>query len=181
MRLTLPERPIGIPESFDEHCKLMFDLQVLAYQADITRVITFMLSRELSQRTYVDIGVSDPHHGISHHQNDPEKLSKLTKVNAYHAQLLAYYLDRLKATPDGDGTLLDHMLLMYGGGISDGNLHTHAPLPILLAGGAAGHLKGGRHVEAEKDTPLANLLVTILQKMEVPSDRLGDSTGTLDV
>jgi hypothetical protein len=181
LQLTLPERPIGIPESFEEHCKLMFDLQVLAYQADITRVITFMLSRELSQRTYVGIGVSDPHHGISHHQNDPEKLAKLTKVNAYHAQLLAYYLERLKATPDGEGTLLDHVLLMYGGGISDGNLHTHAPLPILLAGGAAGHLKGGRHVQADRDTPLANLLVSILQKMEVPADRVGDSTGSLDV
>jgi len=181
MQLTLPDRPIGIPESFDDHCKLMFDLQVLAYQADITRVITFMLSRELSQRTYVGIGVSDPHHGISHHQNDPEKLGKLTKINAYHVQLLAYYLDRLKATADGDGTLLDHVLLLYGGGISDGNMHTHAPLPILLAGGAAGQLKGGRHVQAEKDTPLGNLLVSILHKMEIPANHIGDSTGPLDV
>ena len=181
MELTLPERPVGIPESFEDHIRLMFDLQVLAYQADITRVITFMMSRELSQRTYTNIGVSDPHHGISHHQDDPEKLAKLTKINTYHAGLLSYYLDRLKATPDGDGNLLDHMLIMYGGGLSDGNLHSHAPLPILLAGGASGQLKGGRHIETAKDTPLANLLVTVLNKMGVQQESIGDSTGPLAI
>ena len=181
MELVLPERPVGIPESFEDHIKLMFDLQVLAYQADITRVITFMMSRELSQRTYANIGVSDPHHGISHHQDEPDKLAKLAKINTYHASLLSYYLDRLKATPDGDGSLLDHVLIMYGGGLSDGNLHSHAPLPILLAGGASGQLKGGRHIETDAGTPLANLLVTVLNKMGVEQESIGDSTGALAI
>ena len=177
----LPERPVGMPESFEDHCRLMFDLQALAYQADITRVITFMLSRELSQRTYPEIGVPDPHHGVSHHQDDPEKLAKLTRINTYHTGLFAYYLEKLSSTPDGDGSLLDHAMILYGGGLSDGNLHTHSPLPLLLAGGAAGRLKGNRHVQCPTDTPLANLLVTVLEKMDVPAERIGDSTGRLDL
>src|SRR5205807_4890191 len=130
-------------------------------------------SRELSQRTYPEIGVPDPHHGISHHQDDPEKLAKLTKVNTYHLHLLTYYLEKLKATPDGDGSLLDHMLIVYGGGLSDGNLHTHSPLPTLLFGGAAGRLKGGRHEQLPPDTPLANLLVSVLDKMDCPAEKIG--------
>ena len=179
--LVLPERPLGIPDAFDAHCKLMFDLQVLAYQADITRVITFMLSRELTQRTYVELGVPDPHHSISHHQDDPEKLVKLAKINTFHVQLLAYYLEKLDATADGDGSLLDHALILYGGGISNGNTHSHSPLPLLLAGGAAGRLAGNRHLRYPDDTPLANLLVSILDAMNVPGDRIGDSTGRLDL
>jgi hypothetical protein len=177
--VSLPDRPVGIPESWEEHVKLMFDLQVLAYQADITRVITFMMSRELSQRAYVNLGITDPHHGISHHQDDPDKLAKLTKINTYHITLLQYYLEKLKATPDGDGCLLDHVMVLYGGGLSDGNLHTHSPLPILLAGGAAGQLRSGRHIQYPKDTPLSNLLLTMLDKMGVPADKIGDSTEPL--
>jgi hypothetical protein len=157
----------------------MFDLQALAYQADITRVMTFMLSRELSQRTYNNIGVPDPHHGISHHQNNPENLAKLTKINTFHVQLLAYYLDRLQSVGDGDGSLLDHTMILYGGGMSDGNLHSHSPLPVLLAGGGAGHFNGGRHLKYPKDTPFANLLVSMVDKMEIRIDKLGDSTGYL--
>jgi hypothetical protein len=179
--LPLPERPVGVPDSFEEHVRLMFDLQLLAYQADITRVTTFMLSRELSQRAYVELGVSDPHHAISHHQDDPEKLAKLAKINTYHMSLFAEYLEKLRSTPDGDGSLLDHSLILYGGGISDGNLHSHSPLPTLLAGGAAGRLKGGRHLAYPKDTPLSNLLLSIVNKMDVPVETLGDSTGALDL
>ena len=181
LNLSLPDRPIGIPESWEEHVKLMFDLQVLAYQADITRVITFMMSRELSQRAYVNLGITDPHHGISHHQDDPEKLAKLAKINAYHLTLLTYYLEKLRATPDGDGSLLDHVMILYGGGLADGNLHTHAPLPVLLAGGASGALRGGHHVQYPKDTPLANLLLSMVHKMGVPSDNIGDSTEPLTI
>ena len=177
--LVLPERPTGIPDTLDAHCKLMFDLQVLAYQADITRVITFYMLREISQQTYVEIGVPDPHHSISHHQDDPEKLVKLAKINTYHIHLLAYYLDKLHATSDGDGSLLDHSLILYGGGMSNGNTHSHSPLPLLLAGGAAGRLSGGRHLQHPEGTPLANLLVSILDAVNVPCDRIGDSTGRL--
>jgi hypothetical protein len=179
--LSLPDRPVGVPDSFEDHVRLMFDLQALAYQADITRVTTFMLSRELSQRAYVELGVSDPHHAISHHQDDPEKLAKLAKINTYHMTLFAEYLEKLRGTPDGDGSLLDHSLILYGGGISDGNLHSHSPLPTLLAGGAAGRLKGGRHLAYPKDTPLSNLLVSIVNKMDVPIETIGDSTGALDL
>jgi hypothetical protein len=177
--IRLPELPAGVPESYDEHVKLMYDLQVAAYQADVTRVSTFMLSREASQRTYDHIGVPDPHHSISHHGNVAEKLEKLTKINTYHMGLFAYYLDRLRATPDGDGSLLDHMLIFYGGCISDGNLHSHAPLPALIAGGAGGRLRGGRHLRQVVDTPLTNLLVSLLGKVDVEVDRIGDSTGPL--
>jgi hypothetical protein len=179
--LSLPERPVGVPESFAEHCKLMFDLQALAFQADLTRVITFMMSRELSQRTYPEIGVPDPHHGVSHHQDNPEQLAKLTRINAYHAGLFAYYLEKLRAVREADRSLLDNTVILYGGGLADGNLHTHAPLPTLVAGGAGGRLVGGRHVTCPKDTPLANLLVSLLDKMDVPAERIGDSTGRLNL
>ena len=178
----LPEiaPPLGIPAVFDEHAKLMFDLQVLAYQTDLTRVITFMISREYSGRTYPDIGVPEAHHPTSHHQNDPDKLAKLTKINTYHTTLLAYFLDKLEATPDGDGSLLDQVTLVYGGGMSDSNRHSSENLPILVVGGGAGRLKGGRHVQCVDPTPMSNLHVTLMDNFGVPVERFGTSTGQLD-
>ena len=172
--------PLGIPPAFDEHAKLMFDLQVLAYQTDLTRVISFMVSREYSGRTYPEIGVPEAHHPTSHHQSDPDKLAKLTKINTYHTTLLSYYLDKLQATPDGNGSLLDHLTLLYGGGLSDGNRHSSENLPILLLGGGAGQRKAGRHVRCADPTPMSNLHVTLLDDFGVPVDRFGTSTGELD-
>tara|TARA_B100001123_G_scaffold110700_1_gene128832 strand:+ start:1524 stop:2318 length:795 start_codon:yes stop_codon:yes gene_type:complete len=179
----LPEiaPPLGIPSLFDEHAKLMFDLQVLAYQTDLTRVISFMVSREYSGRTYPEIGVPEAHHPTSHHQNDQEKIAKLTKINAYHTTLLSYFLDKLDATPDGSGSLLDNMTLLYGGGLSDGNRHSSENLPILVAGGGAGLLKGGRHVQCVDPTPMSNLHVTLMDKFGVPADSFGSSTEDLDI
>ncbi len=180
--VELPElaRPTGgIPDTFADHARLMFDLQVLALQTDMTRIITFMMSREVSPRTYPELGIPDPHHGLSHHQNNPVQMEKLAKVNLHHMQQFAYFLERLQATPDGDGTLLDHMLMLYGCGISDGNQHLHVNLPVLLAGGACGRLQGGRHVRVQEGTPLTNLQLTMLDKLGVPTDQLGDSTGQL--
>jgi hypothetical protein len=180
--LPLMDRPSGgIPPTFAEHAKTMFDLQVLAYQCDVTRVVTFMMSREVSPRTYVEIGIPDPHHGLSHHQNNPASMEKLARINTLHTDQLAYFLGRLKATPDGDGTLLDHIVVLYGCGISNSNMHTHDNLPILVAGGGAGALKGGRHLTVTKDTPLTNLQLTLLNKLDVPVDGLGDSTGRLEL
>ena len=177
--LPLFERPAGsIPESFDEYARIMIDLQVLAYESDITRVITFMIGKELSRRTFPELGVPDPHHPLSHHQNKPDKLAKLTKVQTFHASLLAYYLGRLASTPDGDGSLLDSMTLLYGSGMSNSNLHVPLGLPILVAGGGAGTLKGGRHIRYPEGTPLANLYQTLLNKIGVPVEHIGDSTGT---
>jgi len=175
----VPDRPVGVPETFREYAELMFDLQVLAFQTDMTRVITFMMSREVSPRTYPELGIPDPHHGLSHHQNRPAQMEKLGKVNLHHIEQFAYFLDRLRATPDGDGTLLDHMLMLYGCGISDGNQHLHVNLPILLAGGAGGRLRGGRHLRVADETPLTNLQLTLLDKIGVPTEQLGDSTGQL--
>lgn len=178
----LPElaRPSGgIPDTFAEHARLMFDLQVIALQADMTRVITFMLSREVSPRTYPELDIPDPHHGLSHHQNRPEQMAKLARVNRHHIEQLAYFMDRLRATPDGDGTLLDQMTIQYGCGISDGNQHLHVNLPILVAGGGAGTLTGGRHLRVADDTPLTNLQLSILEKLGARTERLGDSTGTV--
>ena len=177
--LAVPGRPIGVPEDFETHAKLMIDLQVLAYQADLTRVITFAFGREASYRTFPAIGVTDPHHALSHHQNNEQKLANLAKVNTYHVQTFAYYLDKLRGTPDGDGTLLDHTLLLYGSGMSDGNLHNHSPLPLLMAGGADGRLKGGRHLRYPAETPMTNLLLSMLDMVGVRTERLGDSTGRL--
>ena len=154
----------------------MFDLQVLAYKTDLTRVITFMVGREYSGRTYPEIGVPDAHHPTSHHQNDPEKLAKLTKINTYHITQFAYYLEKLAATKDGDGSLLDHMLILYGAGMSDGNAHSPVNLPILVVGGG-GQVRGGRHLRYAGNTPLANLHVTILNRLGVPADHFADSTG----
>jgi hypothetical protein len=180
---TLPEfaQPIGIPAVFEEHAKLMFDLQVLAYQADLTRVITFMVSREYSGRSYPQIGVPDAHHSTSHHQGDPQKIEKLAKINGYHTSLLAYYLEKLRSTPDGDGSLLDQVFLLYGAGLSDGNRHASDNLPVLLLGGGAGQLKGGRHVSYPETTPMANLHLTLLHRMGVHVDRFADSTGELEL
>jgi hypothetical protein len=173
------ERPTGgIPATFAEHAKLMFDLQVLAYQCDITRVCTFLLSREVSPRPYPEIGISDPHHGLSHHQHRPESIAKLARINHYHMQQFAYFLEKLRSTPDGDGSLLDNIAIVYGCGISDSNDHLHTNLPILLVGGV-GQAKGGRHLRYAEDTPLANLHLTVLNKLGVSLENLGDSTGEL--
>jgi hypothetical protein len=176
---SLPETPLGVPDSHEEHSKLQLDLMALAFQADITRVSTFMMARELSSRTFGNIGVPDPFHATSHHQNDKEKLEKLTKINEYHVSLVAYFLNKLKNTQDGDGTLLDHTLLMYGSCMSNSNVHDHGPLPVFLAGGANGQLKGGRHVKFPYETPWPNMLLSVLDKAGVHQDRIGDSTGRL--
>jgi uncharacterized protein DUF1552 len=182
VELPSMDRPSGgIPSTFAEHARLMFDLQVLAFQCDMTRVITFLMSREVSPRTYTEIGIPDPHHGLSHHQNNAASMEKLAKINTYHIQQLAYFLEKLQATPDGDGTLLDHVTLLYGCGISDSNRHTHDNLPILVVGGGAGSIRGGRHVRVAPDTPLTNLQLTLLDKVGVPLDALGDSTGHVDL
>ncbi len=174
------ERPSGsIPDSFEAYAKVMFDLQVLAYQSDLTRVITFMVAKELSGRTYPELGVPDQHHPLSHHQDDPEKLAKLIKVNAFHTRLFAYYLDRLRATPDGDGSLLDQVTIIYGSGMGNSNLHDPRNLPVLVAGGGAGDITGGRHVRYPDQTPLTNLYTTVLDQVGVRVEQLGDSTGQL--
>ena len=177
--MPLVERPVGIPDAFDDHARLMFDLLALAYQTDLTRVGTFMLSREVSSRAYPEIGVPDAHHGCSHHQNDPVKLEKLAKINTFHIEQFAYFVDKLQSIPDGDGTLLDHSMLIYGSGISDGNIHFHMDLPTVVVGGGGGRLKGGRHLRYENDTPVTNLYVSVLDKLGVPVESFGDSTGQL--
>jgi len=176
-QLPIVERPTGsIAASFEEYAKLMFDLQVLAYQSDLTRVITFMIGKELSSRTYPEIGVPDQHHPLSHHQNDVQKLEKLTRINAFHMSLFAYYLKRLQSTEDGDGSLLDHVMLLYGSGMSNSNLHIPHKLPILMAGGRD-YFAGGRHVRFAEGTPLTNLYLTMLNKIGVAVENVGDSTG----
>jgi hypothetical protein len=171
-------QPAGVPTRYDDHAKLMFDLQVLAYQADVTRVITFMLGREISGRTYPEINVFEAHHPTSHHQNDPAKIATVRKINTFHTSLFAYYLERLRATPDGDGSLLDHTLVLYGAGMSDSNAHSPNDLPILLAGAAAGPVSGGRHIKFAKD-PLANLHLSVLDKVGVPIEKIGNSVSPL--
>jgi hypothetical protein len=179
--LSVPETPIGVPESFDEHAKLMFDLQALAYQADITRISTFMLARDLSQRTFPQIGVPEPHHSVSHHGNNPATIAKLAKINNYHMTLVAYFIDKLQKTPDGDGTLLDHSMILYGSSMSNSNEHNHFPLPLLLVGGASGKLQGGRHLKFPERTSLSNMLLAVLDKSGIHMDKLGDSTGMLEI
>ncbi len=174
------ERPVGVPAAYADHARLMFDLQVLALQADITRVITFQLARETSTRSYNEIGVSEPHHPLTHHGNDPEKIAKVAKINEYHVSLFVYFLEKLKATPDGDGSLLDHSIYLYGSGMGDPNAHDHTNLPILVAGGAAGRLKGGRHIRYAEPTPLANLHLTLLEKAGVHMDSFADSRGKVE-
>jgi hypothetical protein len=173
------DRPVGVPGSYADHAKLMFDLQVLALQGDITRVITFQLARETSTRSYNEIGVSDPHHPLTHHGNNPEKVEKMAKINAFHVSLFGYFLEKLKATPEGNGSLLDHSVYMYGSGMGDPNVHDHVNLPIIVAGGA-GARKGGRHIKYATPTPLANLHLTLLEKAGVRMDAFADSKGTID-
>jgi hypothetical protein len=177
--LPLVDHPAGIPANWEDHVNLMLDLQVLAFQCDLTRVVTLMLGHEHSGMTYPQIGVPDAHHPISHHQQEPDKVAKVAKINAYHVQMFARLLGKLQATPDGDGTLLDHVTLMYGAGMADSNSHSPIDIPLILAGGGAGHLKGGRHVRF-KNMPLANLHLTLLDMFGVHQDRIGDSTAPID-
>ena len=173
------ERPVGIPEGFEPHVELLYDLQLLAFQSDLTRVTTFMYGREQNGRPYPQIGVPEPHHPMTHHQNLPEKMEKCAKIQTYHVNLFANYLEKLRSTPDGDGSLLDHVILLYGGGISHSDRHTHGPLPTLVIGGGTGTIKGGRHLVYPEHTPLTNLQMTLLGNLGVPVEKLGDSTGQL--
>jgi hypothetical protein len=179
--LKLPEmaQPQGAPPVFEDHLAMMLDLQALAFQSDLTRVISFMLSKEQSARPYPQIGVPEAHHPLSHHNNVPELIAHMSKINRYHAQLFSQYLARLRAIPDGDGSLLDHMTILYGSGISNSTQHSGDNLPLLLVGGGAGRLKGGRHLSYSGKPTMANLLVTLMDKLDVPVDRLGGSTGKL--
>jgi hypothetical protein len=178
-QLPLLDHPAGIPANWEDHVNLMLDLQVLAYQCDLTRVITLMMGHEHSGMTYPQIGVPDAHHPISHHQQEPEKVAKVAKINAYHMKMFARYLEKLQAAPDGDGTLLDHITMMYGAGMADSNTHSPIDIPIILAGGGAGTLKGGRHIRF-KNMPLANLHLTLLDQLGAQWDHIGDSTGRVD-
>ncbi|HWF07746.1 MAG TPA: DUF1552 domain-containing protein [Bryobacteraceae bacterium] len=170
-------QPAGIPDNFEAHVRLLYDLQLLAYQSDLTRVITFMYGREQTGRPYPQIGVPEPHHPITHHQADPVKMEKCTRIQRYHIKLFTEYLDKLRKTPDGDGSLLDHVILLFGSGISNSDRHTHGPLPAFLVGGGSGTLKGGRHLVYPEHTPLTNLQLTLLDKLGVPAEKLGDSNG----
>ncbi len=174
------DRPLGVPAAYADHARLMFDLQLLAYQADITRIVTFQIARETSNRSYPEIGVPNPHHPLSHHGDNPEKVALMAKINAFHVSLFAEYLEKLKNTPEGNGSLLDNMLILYGSGIGNPNVHDHTNLPIILAGGAAGGLRGNRHIRYDNPTPLANLHLTLLDKVGVKLDKFGDSTGKID-
>ncbi len=179
-RLPDLDRPLNVPAAYADHARLMFDLQVLALQGDITRVITFQLARETSTRTYPEIGVPDPHHPTSHHGNDPEKIAKIAKINRFHVSLFTYFLEKLKSTPEGNGSLLEHVLYLYGSGMGNPNVHDHVDLPILVAGGGAGKVKGGRHIKYTEPTPMANLHLTLLDSVGVHLDSFADSTGKLD-
>jgi hypothetical protein len=175
------ERPSGIPDTFEEHAKLMSDLLVVAWQADLTRVITFMMARESSNRSYREIGVPDGHHSVTHHQNDPEKIAKTRKIDELHVRSFAYLVKRLQETKDANGSVLDHAMILFGSGIRDGNVHDHHDLPLVLAGGSSAGIRGGRHIRYAPETPMNNLLLTLLDKLNVPIDRLGDSTGRLEI
>ena len=178
-RLPDLDRPVGVPAAYADHARLMFDLQVLALQGDVTRVITFQLARETSTRTYPEVGVSDPHHPLTHHGNDPEKMARVAKINAFHVSLFAYFLEKLKSTREGDGSLLDHAVYLYGSGMGNPNVHDHVNLPILVAGGA-GRLQGGRHIKYAEPKPLANLHLTLLDKVGVRLDAFADSQGKVE-
>ena len=178
--LPLVEQPAGVPAAFDEYMRLMFELQRLAWQTDLTRVVTFMVGREISGRTYNEIGIPEAHHPLSHHLDDPAKIATMAKINTYHVSLFAEFVDTLRATPDGDGSLLDHALLLYGAGMSNSNAHAAIDLPIMLVGGAAGGVAGGRHLTYRKDTPMANLLVAVMDALGAPVEQVGRSTGRLD-
>jgi hypothetical protein len=174
------DRPVGVPAAYADHARLMFDLQVLALQGDVTRVITFQLARETSNRTYPEVGVPDPHHPLTHHGNDPAKIAKMAKINTFHVSLFAEFLTKLAATKVGNGSLLDHSLYLYGSGMGNPNVHDHQNLPVIVAGGAAGGMKGGRHIRFDKPTPLANLHLTLLDKAGVHLDKFADSNGKVN-
>jgi hypothetical protein len=174
-------QPGGVPDTYGEYAKLMFDMNVLAFQCDLTRVSTFLMGREKTGRTYAEIGVPDPHHPISHHQNRPEMLEKEAKINAFHFRLFAHFIEKLRSTPDGDGSLLDHSLIVHGAGMSNSDIHYHHDLPIVLVGGGAGRVKGGRHLKLADETPLANFWLTLIDKMGIPAERFGDSTGKVEL
>ena len=178
---TVPDAPIGIPESFDEHASLMYDLAAVAFEANVTRVFTYMKSRDASQRVYPNIGVNEPHHAMSHHGNNPEKISGLVKLNTYHVSLFAKFLQKMQATPDGDGSLLDHSLILYGSGMSESDQHSRLDVPTLLVGGGSGGMKGNRHIKADKETPLANLMLALANKFDCDIDKFGISTGRLAI
>jgi hypothetical protein len=180
VQVPLLERPSGIPDEFEDHAKLMSDLMVMAFQTDMTRVVSFMMAREGSNRSYRSIGVPDGHHSVTHHQNDPEKIAKTMKIDELHVRTFSYLLKKMDSTRDGDGTLLDHSMVLFGSSISDGNAHTHHDLPLVLAGGASCNIKGGRHIRYAPETPMNNLLLTMLDKVGVPAENLGDATGKLD-
>ena len=179
--LDLPDAPIGIPTAFEDHLKLMFDLQVLAYKSEITRISTLMLARENSNSVYPATGVREGFHNASHHSNERKNMDQFAVINQYHVKMLGYFLEKLRSTPDGDGTLLDHSMILYGSSLSDGNEHNFDPLPVVLAGGASGRLRGGRHVRHSPHTPMSNLLLTMLDKLGAHVDAIGDSTGLLDI
>ncbi len=179
--INVPSAPIGIPDDHVEHSKLMLDLMALAFQADITRVSTFMMAREVSYRTFNNIGIADAFHPTSHHQNDPEKLERLTKINTYHVSLIARLMEKLKAIPDGEGTLLDHSMIVYGSCMSNSNIHNHSPLPVFVGGGGCGQIKGGRHIKLPDETPMANLLSSALEVAGVHQGPVGDATGLLSL
>jgi hypothetical protein len=178
--VATPARPVGEPETFREYAELMFDLQALAFQADIARVTTFMMARENINRSYPEIGLPEAHHSMSHHGNNPEKMKAFSKLNTHHVDTLAYFVRKLQAIPDGGGTLLDHSVVLYGSGMSDGNVHNNYNVPVVVVGGRDLHLKGNRHLRYPKGTPLANLSLTLMAKFGVPAERFGDSTGKLD-
>jgi hypothetical protein len=179
--VELPRKPSGIPEDVEEHVKLMYDLMTLAWQTEITRISTFMIAKELSNAVYPKSGIRDSFHILSHHSNNEDNKARFAVLNRYHSTLFAYLLDKLAKTPDGDGTLLDHSLILYGSGMSDGNSHNHDPLPIVLAGTASGRLQGNRHLRQKALTPMSNLLVAVLDKLGCPEEQFGDSTGRLAI
>ena len=179
--LAIPAAPIGVPDAFEDHVGLMFDLLAVAYQADLTRVFTFMMARDLHNRTYPQIGVDEPHHGLSHHQNKADKIARFARINAYHVSLFGKFLDKLKATPDGDGSVLDHSVILYGSGMGNANVHSHIALPYLVAGTGAGTIQGGRHIKARTHDPSGNLLLSVVDKFGIARDRVGLSTGRVDL
>jgi hypothetical protein len=178
---ALPSAPIGVPDSYDEHVKLMFDLQALAFMTNMTRVSAFKMSRDVNQRVYPESGVKTPFHSCSHHAENPARIAEYAKINLYHASLIPYFLQKLRDTPDGDGNLLDHSMVLYGSPMGDSNAHNHKRVPILLAGKANGALKGNLHVRTDDGTPMANVLLTMMNKLGVETDRIGDSTGVIAI
>ena len=178
---SLIERPVGVPDTYEEYSKLMFDLKIVAFQTDLTRVISIMMAREQSLRPYPEIGIADAHHPLTHHNGDPEKIAKVIRINLFHMKMFVSYLEKMASTPDGDGSLLDHTMIYCGSAISDGNIHLHTSLPIFLFGGKESQIQGGRHLSFPKATPLANLYLTLLDKWNLPIEKLGDSNGKLDL